>query len=178
VDAPAAGLDPPGLGLMQRFVRYVELWAGFSLGLIALLIFTEIALRALLREQLPDAYQIANQFQGMAIFWGFATATYAGRHIAVDVVWEMCPPRLALVMDTFADLVSALFFAALAVMLYFRTDSLMRSGEVTNVMKLALWPFVAIGAIGIVCCVILGITRIIMRFQGRAPVETGFQVDG
>ena len=163
---------------MQRFVRYVEICAGFSLGLIALLIFTEITLRSLFREQIPDAYQIANQFQGMAIFWGFATATYAGRHITVDVIWEMCPPKLALLRDTFADIVSALFFAALAVMLYFRVESLMRSGEVTNVMKLALWPFVAIGAIGIICCVVLGIARIIMRLQGRTPVEQGFQVKG
>ncbi len=163
---------------MQRFVRYVELWAGFSLGLIALLIFTEIILRSVFQLQLPDAYQLANQFQGMAIFWGFATATFAGRHISVDVFWEMCPPKLALVMDTVADLISAAFFAALAVMLYWRVDSLYRSGEVTNTMKLALWPFVVIGGVGIACCVILGIARIIMRFQGRAPAETGFQVDG
>ncbi len=163
---------------MQRFVRYVELCAGFSLGLIALLIFSEIMLRSFFQTQLPDAYQIANQFQGMAIFWGFATATYAGRHITVDVIWEMCPPRLALFIDTVADLITAAFFAALAVMLYWRVDSLYRSGEVTNVMKLAVWPFVIIGAIGIVCCVILGLARIIMRLQGRLPVETGFQVDG
>ena len=163
---------------MTRFVRYVELLAGYSLGLIAVLIFSEIVLRSVFRLQLPDAYQLANQFQGMAIFWGFAATTYAGRHIAVDVFWEMCPPRLALLMDTVADAISVIFFAALAVMLYWRVDSLQRSGEVTNVMKLALWPFVAIAAVGIVCCVILGIVRMVMRLQGRTPVEEGFQVDG
>lgn len=163
---------------MQRFVRYVEICAGYSLGLIALLIFSEIMLRSFFQTQLPDAYQIANQFQGMAIFWGFATATYAGRHITVDVIWEMCPPKLALVIDTFADLVTVAFFAALTVMLYWRVNSLFRNGEVTNMMKLALWPFVVVATVGIACCVILGLARIIMRLQGRTPQETGFQING
>jgi len=163
---------------MQRFVHYVEICAGYLLGLIALLIFAEIVLRSFFQTQLPDAYQIANQFQGMAIFWGFATATYAGRHITVDLIWEMCPPKLALVIDTVADLITVAFFVALAVMLCWRVNSLLSSGEVTNVMKLAIWPFVVVATIGIACCVILGIARIIMRLQGRTPTEIGLQIHG
>lgn len=163
---------------MNRFVNIIEILAGYSLGIVALLVFLEISLRSLLGVQIPDAYTIGSLLQGMAIFWGFATATFAGRHITVDVVWEMCPPRLALLIDTLADLVTVGFFACLAVMLYWKVDSLYRSGEVTNTMKLVLWPFVVVAAVGILSCVILGIIRIVWRLQGREPQESGLLIDG
>ena len=163
---------------MDRLVRNIEIVAGYSLGLVALLVFLEAMLRYVFRIQIPDAYTIASQFQGMAIFWGFATATFAGRHITVDILWEMCPSWLALVVDTIADLFSTAFFIALAVMLYWKVDSLYRSGETTSTLQLVLWPFVAVAALGIFCCVLLAIARIILRLQGRAPQETGLQTDG
>ena len=163
---------------MDKVVNTIERVAGYSLGIVALLVFCEAMLRYLFRVQIPDAYTIASQLQGMAIFWGFATATFAGRHITVDILWEMCPPRISLAIDPFADLVTTGFFAALAVMLYWKVNSLYRAGDVTNTLELLLWPFVAVAALGILCSVILAVIRIIWRFQGRLPEETELQIDG
>jgi TRAP-type C4-dicarboxylate transport system permease small subunit len=163
---------------MERFVRSVELLAGYSLGIIAGMVFLEAALRYLVGIQIPDAYTIASQLQGMAIFWGFATATFAGRHITVDIVWELCTPRIALVMDTVADLVSAGFFGVLAVMLYWKVNSLYNGGDVTNELQWKIWPFVLIAALGILCSFILASIRIVWRLQGRVFQDTGLQTDG
>jgi len=163
---------------MDRLVRNIEILAGYSLGIVALLIFLEISLRYIFNVQIPDVYAIAAQMQGIAIFWGFATATFAGRHITVDIVWEACPPKIALAIDTAADLITAAFFAVLAYMLFIKVGSLLRTGEVTNTMKWLLWPFLAIAAFGIACSVVLGIIRVILRLQGRTPVEAGLQLNG
>lgn len=163
---------------MDRLVRNIEIVAGYSLGLVALVVFSEAMLRYIFRVQIPDAYTIASQFQGMAIFWGFATATFAGRHITVDILWELSPRWLALVIDIVADLFSTAFFVALAVMLYWKVDSLYRSGETTSTMQIALWPFVTVAALGILCCVLLALARMFLRLQGREPQETGLQIDG
>jgi len=163
---------------MDRLVRNIEILAGYSLGIVALLIFAEITLRYVFNVQIPDVYAVAAQLQGIAIFWGFATATFSGRHITVDIVWEACPPKIALAIDTLADLITAAFFAALAYMLYLKVGSLHASGEVTNTVKLLLWPFLAIAGFGIACSVVLGIIRIILRLQGRTPVEAGLNLNG
>ena len=63
-------------------------------------------------------------------------------------------------------------------MLYVKVGSLYASGEVTNTVKLLLWPFLAVAALGIGCSVVLGIIRIILRLQGRTPVESGLQLNG
>ena len=163
---------------MDRLVRIIEVLAGYSLGLIAAVIFCEALLRYLFRVQIPDAYTIASQLQGMAIFWGFATATFAGRHITVDLFWEMSSPRVALVMDTVADLISAGFFMALVLMLYRKVETLYLSGEVTNSLDLVLWPFVLIASLGILCSFILALIRIVWRFQGRSTSGIGLNLDG
>lgn len=163
---------------MDKLVRRIEIFAGYSLGLVALLVFSEAVLRYAFRVQIPDAFTIASQFQGIAIFWGFATTTFAGRHITVDIVREMSPPRVGLVIDTVADLITTGFFLALTVMLYWKVVSLYRGADTTSTMQWVLWPFAAVAALGILCCVILGIVRIVLRLQGREPQETGLQLDG
>ena len=73
---------------MKRLLAATETVAALLLLLIALLTAGNVLLRDLLSIQIPDWFDASKLLQGMALFWGFALATYYGSHICVDIVWE------------------------------------------------------------------------------------------
>jgi TRAP-type C4-dicarboxylate transport system permease small subunit len=153
---------------MNTFILGVERVAGFMLGFVAVLTFGEAALRYLFGLQIPDSYSFAGMLQAVAIFWGIASATYEGRHIAVDLLWELSGPVMRRVIDNFAEVVSCLFFSALGYMLWKKCLSQYASGETTNDLAIPLWPYVALAALGIACAVLLSLARIVRINMARA----------
>lgn len=145
---------------MRIFVLTVERVAGTLLGLVAFLTFGEAVFRYALGVQIPDAYSFAGMLQAVAIFWGIASATYEGRHIAVDMLWELSDATSRRAIDLFAEAVSFLFFLALSFMLVLKIRSSYESQETTNDLLLPHWPYVALAFLGIGCAAVLSLLRI------------------
>ena len=151
---------------MERTVLWVERVAGASLAAIALLVFAAVVLRATLSINVPDNFDFSRYLQGIAIFWGLAVATYRNAHILVDVVWELSGTAGRRLIDLFASTVSLIFMAIFAWMLLARFPSVLRAHQLTSDLKLPIWPFYAIAAIGIVAAGVVGLIRVIELIRG------------
>lgn len=152
---------------MNRFIDKVELIAGLLLGGIALLTFGAVMARWLFNYGIPDAFDVARLLLGTAIFWGIASAGFRNRHIQVDGLWHVSPPWMRRIIDIFATTVTLGFFAALSWMLQVKVISVYRSSEQTFDLRLAVWPFYALAALGILLAAALLALRLVRLITRR-----------
>jgi len=152
--------------MLSRFLSAIDVIAGLLLGSVVAITFIEATLRYLFNKQVPDAYSLSGYAQGVAIFWGIASATYAGRHINVDVLWSVCSPKNRLRIDVFASVVTGLFLFVTAYMLYLKVLRSRASYEVTNELQVEVWLFLAAAAAGIVFAAIVAFVRAVRLING------------
>lgn len=153
---------------MRHVASAIDMTAGVLLGAVALLTFLEAVLRYLFIYHLPDAYSLAGHAQGIAIMWGIASATYAGRHITVDLVHDALPPRGRRRLEMVATLISAGFLAAAAWMAWQKVERSSRSWETTSDLRLSVWIFVAVAAAGLSVAVVMALLRLRRLWRGAA----------
>jgi TRAP-type C4-dicarboxylate transport system permease small subunit len=157
---------------MRRLLSATETVAALFLLLIALLTAANVLLRDLFAIQIPDWFDGSRMLQGIALFWGFALATYYGSHICVDVVWEhLSAPRRRL-MDIVATALTLAFLAPLAWMVWVKVIGTGTQG--TMDLRLPLRWFFAVAAIGSTMAALLCGVRLVKLVQRRgddlAPV--------
>lgn len=145
---------------MDRFILIVEQIAGVFLGVVAALTFFEIVLRYFFGLQIPDSFILACMFQGIAIFWGIASTTYEGKHIVVDMAWEMSGPAGRRIIDIIATVITAGLLGVFAWMLLGKVESTYSSNQVSSEIAFQLWPFHLAAALGIVCAAIMALIRL------------------
>ena len=146
---------------MGLLTRAVDLISGLLLALIALTTFGEATLRYLFAIQIPDAYTLSGYAQAIAIFWGICSATYAGRHITVDILWEFLGRNGRRLLDLVATFFSALFLGAMTWMLLAKVQRAHGSFEITSVLHWPIWPFIAAAAAGIAVAFVLALVRLV-----------------
>jgi TRAP-type C4-dicarboxylate transport system permease small subunit len=152
---------------VQRLIRIVETAAGLSLALMTLVTLAAVALRVGFSRGVPDGYDIASQLLGIAILWGFAPATYSGKHIVVDVLWEKCGAGGKRAIDTFAGLVTLAFLGAMSWMLMGRVAEVFASNLATAELRIPVWPFFAVAATGVAAAAALALLRLLQTLGGR-----------
>jgi TRAP-type C4-dicarboxylate transport system permease small subunit len=153
---------------MKPFIDKVELIAGLLLGAVALLTFSAVMLRWLFNYGLPDAYDASRLLLGTAMFWGIAIAGFHNRHIQVDGLWEMAPAWGKRVIDILATLVTLAFMALFAWMLESKVMSVYASNEQTFDLRLPVWPFHAVAALGIALAAVLLLLRLVRLIAGES----------
>lgn len=152
---------------MKTVIDKAEMVAGLLLGAIAVLTFTAVMLRWLFNYGLPDTFDFSRLLLGTAMFWGIAVAGYHNRHIQVDGFWEMAPAWGRRLIDIFATLVTLAFMALFAWMLESKVMSVYASNEQTFDLRLPVWPFHAIAALGIVLATLLLLLRLVRLIANR-----------
>jgi len=160
---------------MKRLLTATETVAALFLLAIALLTAANVALRDLFSIQIPDWFDGTKMLLAIALFWGIAVATYHGGHIAVDIVWEHLSPRRRRVMDLVAGTITLAFLAPMAWMIWVKV---LGSGtQATTDLRLPLWWFSSIAAVGAVAAAVLAAARLWRLWQGRAdeplPLDEG-----
>src|SRR5215470_16300252 len=96
---------------MKTFVRIVERTAGYFVGVLAIITFAEAVLRYGFQKHIPDGFIIGQTLQGIAICWGISTATYADRHIRVDILYEAVSSPIRRAFDVIAYTINFAFIA-------------------------------------------------------------------
>jgi TRAP-type C4-dicarboxylate transport system permease small subunit len=142
---------------MEFAVRMVERVAGLFLAAVALLIFFSALLRYGFSVNLPDAFDLSQYLQGIAIMWGLAVATWRGGHIVVDLLWEASGEAGRRAIDIVARLVTMAFFFLLALWMFLRLPNVMSSGRVTTELGLPVWPFYLAASLGVLACLVVSI---------------------
>lgn len=152
---------------MKAFIDKVELIAGLLLGAIALLTFAAVMLRWLFNYGLPDAFDFSRLLLGTAMFWGIALAGFHNRHIQVDGFWELAPAWGRRLIDIFATSITLAFMALFAWMLEGKVTSVFLSNEQTFDLRLPVWPFHAVAALGIALASLLLLLRLVRLLAGK-----------
>ena len=151
---------PAKNGVMEQFVRWVERLAGVFLFLVALTTVVTVVSRKVFNYSPPDSFDVARLLLGIAICWGIASSCYRNGHIMVDVVWELASPRWKRVIDITATSILLLFVAAFAWMLADAVAGTYAAHIGTVEMKMPVWPFHAIAALGIASATVLAAYRL------------------
>ncbi|MES2974326.1 MAG: TRAP transporter small permease [Pseudomonadota bacterium] len=165
---------------MKRLLSATETVAAFFLLLIALLAAGNVFLRDVFSLSIPDWYDGSRLLQGIALFWGFALATYYGSHICVDIVWEHLKPPGRRWLDLLATAITLAFLIPMAWMVWVKVGGTGTQG--TSDMRMPIVWFYAFAAVGAVAGVLLGIVRMVRLWQGDEaalkPVQIGNAPEG
>jgi TRAP-type C4-dicarboxylate transport system permease small subunit len=138
---------------MNRFVVIVERTAGFFVGFLAIITFVEAVLRYGFNKHIPDGFIIGQLMQGIAICWGISTATYADRHIRVDILYEAVGPVMRRLFDIIAYTINWAFMALFGAAMTFKVFDILRAGEISNELRIPIWMGYVFASIGIVAAV-------------------------
>ncbi|MBP8018994.1 MAG: TRAP transporter small permease [Hylemonella sp.] len=153
---------------MKRLLATTETAAALFLLGIALLTAGNVLMRDVLSIQIPDWFDGSKLMQGIALFWGFAIATYYGSHICVDIVWEQLRPQGRRWLDMVGTLVTLIFLAVMAWMVWVKVLS--TGTQTTSDLQLPIRYFYAIAAFGVCASVLLALMRLV-RLINRTPIE-------
>jgi TRAP-type C4-dicarboxylate transport system permease small subunit len=152
---------------MDRWVLRTEKAAGIFLGAIALITFASVTLRGTLGFAIPDGFDVSRLMLAIAMFWGIASTSYRNEHIQVDILWQMLPPAGRRRLDLAATAITLAFMAMFAIMLAQKVMSTWRSAEATFDIRLPIWPFHLLAALGIAFATLLLAIRLIRLARGE-----------
>jgi TRAP-type C4-dicarboxylate transport system permease small subunit len=138
---------------MNRFVTIVERTAGFFVGFLAIITFVEAVLRYGFNKHIPDGFIIGQLLQGIAICWGISTATYADRHIRVDILYEAVGSRTRRLFDILAYTINWAFITLFGAAMTFKVFDILRAGEISNELRVPIWMGYTFASIGIIAAV-------------------------
>ena len=156
---------------MTKIIKTLEAIAGYFIGFLAILTFTEAVLRYGFSSHIPDAFVLGKVLQGIAICWGIATATYADRHINVDVLYELASNRIRRVLDIIGYTFNLIFLALFGYAITFKVFDILKAGEISNELKIPIWTGYTLASIGIVFAVLLAALRWWQIVVQRRPIS-------
>lgn len=149
---------------MKRLLAATEMTAAVFLLLIALLTASNVVIRYLFNTQIPDWFDGSRMIQGVALFWGFALATFYGSHICVDILWEHVGPRAKRWIDLLATAVMLVFTSVMGWMMWVKTLTTGTQG--TMDLLIPLYWFYGAAAVGGVVTALLCLLRWVRLWQG------------
>jgi len=170
---------------IDRLIAYTEAAAGIFLAAVTVLVFVNVMLRGGStglgdfmnwvsgRDDLkfvltiPEWYHLSCLALGVCVFWGIAATSYRNDHIKVDILWDWASPQGKRLIDIFATGALLLFLLAFTYMLGVKVMSGYASGEATYDLRLKLWPFHLVMAIGILFATILIAIRLFRLVRGE-----------
>jgi TRAP-type C4-dicarboxylate transport system permease small subunit len=170
---------------IERLIAYTEMAAGIFLAAVTAIVFVNVMIRGgsvglgdflnWITERtdlkfvltIPEWYHLSCLALGICIFWGLAATSYRNDHIKVDILWDWAGPQGKRLIDLFATGVLLLFLLVFTYMLGVKVMSGYWSGEATYDLRLKLWPFHLVMAVGILFSTILVAIRLIRLARGE-----------
>jgi TRAP-type C4-dicarboxylate transport system permease small subunit len=162
---------------MDSVTSTIEKTAGYFIGFLAILTFTEAVLRYGFTSHIPDAFVLGKVLQGIAICWGIATATYADRHINVDVVYELAPAKLRRALDVIGYTFNLIFLTLFGYAITFKVFDILKAGEISNELKIPIWTGYTFASLGILAAVFMAAARWWQVVIRRRPVRHADQAE-
>lgn len=144
---------------MNRIVGGIERVAGYCIGILAVVTFSEAVLRYVFSTHIPDSFVLVQMMQGIAICWGIATATYADRHITVDIFYTFTTDGMRRAFDLIGYTLNACFITAFGYAMTDKVFDIRAAGEISNDLAIPLWTGYTLASAGIVAAVITALIR-------------------
>jgi TRAP-type C4-dicarboxylate transport system permease small subunit len=170
--------------LVNRFIKTVERVAGLFIGLVALVTFVEAVVRYTLAAyipeigHIPDAFVIGQTLQGIAICWGIATATYADRHVTVDVLYTAVGDAGRRIFDIVSYSINFIFMALFGIYSTVKVFDILEAGEISQELSIPLGYGYFFAALGVLAAIVLAAVKwwqvVVLRREGGGGGEGGF----
>ena len=144
---------------MNNLVTVIERVAGYFIGLVAILTFSEAVMRYVFVMHIPDVFVIGQMLQGIAICWGIATAAYADRHITVDIVYTFGADRMRRVFDLVGYTLNLIYMTGFSVAITYKVFDIAHAGEISDDLAIPLWTGYSFASAGIIAAVITSLIR-------------------
>lgn len=144
---------------MNTLISIVEKIAGYFIAALAAITVAEAVLRYAFNSHIPDGFIIGQTLQGVAICWGIATATYADRHITVDILYEFGSATLRRVFDVFAHTLNLAFLALFGYAITFKVFDILQAGQISSELHIPIWIGYTFASLGIVVAVFMAFLR-------------------
>jgi TRAP-type C4-dicarboxylate transport system permease small subunit len=144
---------------VEKFVGYVEKTAGYFIGILALITFSEAVLRYVFNSHIPDGFVIGQTLQGIAICWGIASTTYADRHITVDIVYAFGPGWMRRLFDLVGYTLNLLFLALFGYAITFKVFDILEAGQISSEIHMPIWIGYTFASLGVLAAVFTAALR-------------------
>jgi TRAP-type C4-dicarboxylate transport system permease small subunit len=171
--------------VVERLIAYTETAAGIFLAAVTILVFFNVTARGAStglgdflnwisgRTDLkfvltvPEWFHLSCLSLGICVFWGFAATSYRNDHIKVDILWDWAGPHGRRLIDLFATGILFLFLLVFTCMLGVKVMSGYWSGEATYDLRLKVWPFHLVMALGVLFATVLVAIRMFRLARGE-----------
>lgn len=149
-----------GQGRIDRLIDAIERLAAWFLAAVAALTFVSVILRYFFAWAIPDTNDFSRLLLAILIFWGMAGTGYRGEHIAVDLVWSACGPRLRRALDVFANAVTLFAMAVFTWMMGVKVADTRADNLQTFDLNLPVWLWYFVAWAGLVAATALLAVRL------------------
>lgn len=147
-----------------------------SAGLIfalAILGALDVLAQNALNRPIPAANELFSALLPCAIFLALASVERSRSHIAVDVVFQMTPPRWRAALSGLAGVLSALFLAALLAGSWsMALDSVERREEAVAAVRFPIWPAKIVCAVAITSAFVASLLALADGLRRIPPPST------
>lgn len=153
-----------------RLIASLEIAAGSFLLAVAVITVVMVLLRKVFSASIPDWFDLSRLLQAIAITWGISLAAIEGGHICVDVIWEKAGAAWKRRIEVFAGAIEFVFYGAFAAMFFAAVQMAAEKGLVTQELRVAVWPFYGLAALGSAGAVLAPILAWRRRSEGARSV--------
>lgn len=166
---PAPGRTATGLRRAARAVA-VPLGALASLSTLAIMIaiVIDVVVRNTGGRSVPGLLEMSETALVATVFLGLAYAGVTNAHVAVDLLTEALPPRVARILIALAWLIGVLITAWMVLATVERAVESTESGELRQgLMDWPLWPARWLVVIGLVAFLLVAVVNIVLIVRGE-----------
>ncbi|MFH1985421.1 MAG: TRAP transporter small permease [Pseudomonadota bacterium] len=156
---------------IEKTNRLLLVLAGLCLAAMCLLTCANIFLRAVWKP-IPGAYELMGLFCAVATAFALGHTRMQRGHIAVDVLVNTFRPGLRRLLQVINNGACTIFFGLAAWQLTLKALVLMRSGEITETLRIIYYPFtiaVAMGCAFLALVMAADLVGLLRARAGKAP---------
>ena len=151
------------LEAISRFLNRALVWLGgaFLVGMIVLTC-ANIFFRLVWRP-ISGTFELMGYFGAIVAAFALGYTQMMRGHIAVDILTRIFPPRAKTALGAFNNLVCMMFFSIASWQIVKLATNLMRTGEVTETLRIIYYPFcygVALGCAALSLMLLIDLIRI------------------
>ena len=149
------------MGVLEKFYRVLNrvfIWcAGLCLAAMILMTCANIFLRVVW-VPLKGTYELMGYFGALVTAFALGYTKMKKAHIAVDVLVTLFKPKVQLILQGISSLICTIFFSIAGWQLSQYATNLWKTGEVTETLLIAYYPF-AYGVAG--GCLLLALVMLV-----------------
>jgi TRAP-type C4-dicarboxylate transport system permease small subunit len=157
--------------ISKNLNRALMIIGGISVILVMLLAFSNVVLR-IFKIPFSGTYELVGFLGAAVIAMALGDTQIRKDHVMVDVLTRKFPEKVIKAIDGFKYLASMIFFSIVSWQLVKWGIIRIKTGEVSETLKIAYYPFVFCVAFGFIVLVLALLIDFLLLFRKKAEVKS------